>query len=210
MSALISHSSRQQQVVRELRDAFCDPGTVRNLRSASVDASALRAILAAVLDSGASLADPHCIVSDTDRALFGDRVKGAESARFIVVDGGLAPDFKATPGSAGNLGHDTTLLLQVDLLGAGPVTLRLAGTGFPPRRLRVDGLHPDWLAVRGEPFGNAALEVNVLLVDASRLAALPRTARVAISIGEPDAPFREKRCPPAMTARRSGLLTNAT
>jgi len=194
-------------VLRELWCAFRDPGTVRELGAVPAGASTLHAVLAAVLDAGASIADPHGVVADADRAWIGMRVAGVESARFVVADGRLAPDFKTTPGAAWISGREATLVLQVDRLGAGPLTLRLASAGIAPRRVHVDGLHPDWLAPRGEPFGDGALAVNILLLDAARLVALPRSSRVEISVRESDAPIRARSCAPSPSERGRTLRT---
>jgi len=172
----------QQRVFRELVEAFSRPGDARDL-SACVDGTrAQTAVLATLMDGETTLADPHERIAEADWPLLQARRGTVENARYVVVGANRAPDFQPTLGSLESPEFGATLLIEVSAIGQGELSLELAGPGVDGRRaLRLTGLHPDWLARRADWVGGFPLGVDLLLSDATRIVALPRTTRIRIS-----------------------------
>lgn len=175
----------QQRVFRELVEAFSRPGDIRNL-SAWVDgAGALRAVLATLMDGEATLADPHGQVDVADWPLLQVKSTMPEVARYVVADGRRAPDFAPALGTLDSPEQGATMLLRVEKVGAGETALALEGPGIEGgKNLRIAGLAPAWLERRAEWGGAFPLGVELLLADAVRIVALPRTTRVAVMKGD--------------------------
>lgn len=174
----------QQRVFRELVETFSRPGDVRDLTTWIEGASAQRAVLATLMDGETTLADPHGQIAAADWPLLQARRDATESARYVVSNGLRAPDFQPALGSLESPEFGATLLIEVDAVGSGPLSMELAGPGIDGRHeLRVKGLHPDWLLRHAEWTAGFPLGIDILLSDATRIVALPRTTRVAISVG---------------------------
>jgi alpha-D-ribose 1-methylphosphonate 5-triphosphate synthase subunit PhnH len=108
----------------------------------------------------------------------------SEHARYVAVDGHRAPDFQPELGSLESPEFGATLLIGVNSLGDGELSLELVGPGIDGQRnIRLAGLHPDWLTRRADWVGSFPLGVDLLLSDAHRIVALPRTTRIRISGG---------------------------
>jgi len=171
----------QQRVFRELVEAFSRPGDIRDLGTRIDGASAQRAVLATLMDGEMTLADPHGQIAEADWPLLQATPGASESARHVVADGRRAPDIQPALGSLDSPEFGATVLIEVDRLGQGELPLKLAGPGVDGERvLCVAGLHPDWLTRRAEWVGCFPLGVDLLLSDAQRIVALPRTTRIRI------------------------------
>lgn len=169
----------QQRVFRELVEAFSRPGDVRDLTPWLDGATAQRAVLATLMDGETTLADPHARIAAADWPLLQARRDTTETARYVVADGRRAPDFQPALGTLESPESGATLLIEVEAVGSGPLALELAGPGIDGRReLRLDGLHPDWLLRRADWSAGFPLGIDMLLTDATRIVALPRTTRV--------------------------------
>ncbi|MDZ4252898.1 MAG: phosphonate C-P lyase system protein PhnH [Sulfuritalea sp.] len=174
----------QQRVFRELVEAFSRPGDIRDLGACINGAAAQRAVLAALMDGEMTLADPHGRIVAADWPLLQATPGVAENARYIVADGRRAPDFQPMLGSLESPEFGATVLVEIDRVGEGALSLELSGPGIDGRRaLCLAGLHPGWLARRADWVGGFPLGVDLLLCDATRIVALPRTTRVAITAG---------------------------
>ena len=172
----------QQRVFRELIEAFSRPGDIRDLCACVDGAAAQRAVLATLLDGETTLADPHGQIAEADRPLLQAKQGATEMARYVVADGRRAPDFQPALGSLESPEFGATILIEVELLGQGALSLELTGPGVDSRRaLCLAGLHPDWLARRADWVGGFPLGVDLLLFAAQRLVALPRTTHIRIS-----------------------------
>jgi alpha-D-ribose 1-methylphosphonate 5-triphosphate synthase subunit PhnH len=171
----------QQRVFRELVESFSRPGDVRDLTCCVEGIAARRAVLATLMDGEMTLADPHGQIAATDWPLLQARRGATESARYVVSDGRRAPDFQPALGSLESPEFGATLLIEVDAVGSGPLSMELAGPGISGRReLRLKGLHATWLEHRSDWIAGFPLGVDILLSDATRIVALPRTTRVAL------------------------------
>ncbi len=183
----IWQADAQQRVFRELVEAFSRPGAVRDLTDWLAGTAAQRAVLATLMDGETTLADPHARLGAADWSLLQARRDTTESARYVVADGRRAPGFQPALGTLESPESGATLLIEVAVVGSGPLTLELAGPGIDGlgidgrRELRLDGLHPDWLLCRADWSAGFPLGVDILLTDATRIVALPRTTRVTIT-----------------------------
>lgn len=172
----------QQRVFRELVEALSRPGDIRDLSTCVDGASAQRTVLATLMDGEMTLADPHGQIAAADWPLLQAKPGATESARYIVADGHRAPDFQPVLGSLESPEFGSTLFIEVDGVGQGALSLELTGPGIDGRRaLRLTGLHPDWLTRRADWVGGFPLGVDLLLSDATRIVALPRTTHIRIS-----------------------------
>jgi len=170
----------QQSVFRELVEAFSRPGDIRDLGARIDSASAQRAVLATLMDGEITLADPHGQIAEGDWPLLQVTPGASESARYVVADGRRAPDIQPALGSLDSPEFGATVLIEVDRLGEGELLLNLAGPGIDGERvLRVAGLQPGWLTRRAEWVSCFPLGVDLLLSDARRIVALPRTTRIS-------------------------------
>lgn len=178
----IWQADTQQRVFRELVEAFSRPGETRDLMPWLDGATAQRAGLAALMDGETTLADPHARFGAADWPLLQARREPPETARYVVADGRRAPDFQPALGTLESPESGATLLIELTAVGSGPLALELAGPGIDGRReLRLDGLHSDWLLRRADWSAGFPLGVDMLLTDATRIVALPRTVRVTIT-----------------------------
>lgn len=178
----IWQAERQQRVFRELVECFSRPGVVRDLVRWAEGAGARRALLATLMNGETTLADPHGLIDARDWPLLQARRAAAESARYVIADGGRAPDFEPALGSLESPEFGATLVIEVAAVGSGPLCLELAGPGIAGRRaLRLDGLHPGWLARRADWNAGFPLGVDMLFADASHIAALPRTTTTRVT-----------------------------
>lgn len=175
--------SVQQCIFRELLEAFSRPGKVCGLSRRIEGTNAQRAVLATLMDGETTLADPHHRIAAADWPLLQARRCAVESARYVVADGGRAPDFQPAMGSLESPELGATLLIAVATLGDGPLAMELAGPGIDNRRtVRLDGLHVGWLERRTEWVAAFPLGVDLLFIDSKRIVALPRTTRVATTV----------------------------
>jgi alpha-D-ribose 1-methylphosphonate 5-triphosphate synthase subunit PhnH len=171
----------QQQVFRELVESFSRPGSVRDLTPWLGKTTALRAVLATLLDGEVTLADPHGLISSADGPLLQAKRGAAETARYVVAAGCRAPDFQPALGSLESPEFGATLLIEVAAVGSGPLTMELTGPGIVERnRLHLEGLHANWILRRTGWVDSFPLGVDILLFDATRIVALPRTTRAAL------------------------------
>ncbi|WP_275096167.1 phosphonate C-P lyase system protein PhnH [Sedimenticola hydrogenitrophicus] len=172
----------QQFVFRRLLEAFSYPGRVASV--ARTDAApVLSLLLATLVDAEIALADPQGLIGADDWRRLGARRAAPEKAHFIVARGDLAPAFEPSLGTLESPERGATVVLQVESLGVG-APLSLSGPGIDgAATLAVGGLDPTWLARRAAWNSAFPLGVDVILVDGTRLAALPRTTRIKFEGG---------------------------
>lgn len=171
---------RQQAAFRALMNAFSYPGRVSAIHGAG--GGALVAALAALLDASVTLADPDGQLDAGLLPLFEARLLPAPQAAFVVARGDRAPCFAPALGTLGSPEHAATVLVTVAALGEGDA-LRLSGPGCDGHvKLQVHGLHPAWLDARAAWNANFPMGVDMILVDSTQLAALPRTTTVSIGM----------------------------
>lgn len=178
-SEAIWRADVQQRIFRELLEAFSRPGNVCDLAAWTDDAAAQRGVLATLMDGESTLADPHGLIDGREWPLLQARREVPETARYVVADGRRAPDFQPALGSLESPEFGATLLIKVGSVGTGDDCVSLTGPGIKEStELRYSGLHPEWLERRGEWISSFPLGVDMLLLDATHIVALPRTTRV--------------------------------
>lgn len=174
----------QQQVFRNLLSSFSYPGRV--IACANKDTTAWLATLIALLDGETTLADPHQLLTYDLWPKLEAHPVTPEKAAFILADGLQAPDFIPFIGTLDTPETGATLLLRVTSLRAamaGDDCLQLTGPGIkPPLSLCVEGLHPAWIASRNEWVAAFPLGIDMVLCDAQRFVALPRTTQIKTGV----------------------------
>lgn len=173
------HPARQQQLFRSLLDAFSFPGRIQ---TCPVRAEPWLALLSALLDGQTTLSDPQDMVDEFDWPKLEARRVPSELAAFIVLDGSRAPELMPSLGTLEAPESGATLLLRVESLhdgAAGSLRMRLSGPGIrQPVAIGVDGLHAGWISSRNDWVSSFPLGVELVLCDAQRFVALPRTTRI--------------------------------
>lgn len=171
---------RQQQLFRGLLNAFSYPGRIATC--AERDAPAWLTILTALLDGETTLADPQQQLSAEIWAKLESRCALPEKAAYILADGRRAPELIPNLGTLEAPESGATILLKVDSLRGdmtGEVRMQLCGPGIKETTsLSVNGLNPSWIESRNEWVSAFPLGVELVLCDAHRFVALPRTTRI--------------------------------
>lgn len=172
----------QQQLFRGLLDAFSYPGRITTC--AAPGTPSWLALLGALVDGQTTLADPQQLMDESSRPKLEARPAVPEQAAFIVLDGSRTPELVPNLGTLEAPETGATVLLRVEALhdtDTGALRLQLSGPGIrQPLTIGVDGLHADWIAARNDWVGSFPLGVELVLCDAHRFVALPRTTRIAM------------------------------
>lgn len=175
----------QQRRFRRLLDAFARPAEASALAVVPSAAPAWLLALAMLCDREVSLADPDGLLAPRERRLLQASDAAPGDGRFVLVDG-RAP---APPGFSPRLGTldspelGATIVLVCGALGRGALCLAASGPGVPGvRRLSVGGLDRSWLERRAGWVARFPLGADLLLADATHVAALPRTTRVELEV----------------------------
>jgi alpha-D-ribose 1-methylphosphonate 5-triphosphate synthase subunit PhnH len=174
----------QQQLFRRLLHAFSYPGRIEEsvLRTEPV----WLAILGALVDGEVTLADPQQLLSAETWPKLEARRAAPETADFILLDGGAEPSVFPNLGTLDVPEGGATLLLRVGALHsdeAGQLRLHLNGPGIKQQVcIGVDGLHPAWIDARNDWVSGFPLGVEMVLCDAQRYVALPRTTHIRSGI----------------------------
>jgi len=189
----------QQQNYRSVLDAVSRPGSCKPLYFDAGD-RAFIALLACLLDTSVTLADPHTLVNQDSLPLLQASMDRPEQADFIVCDGRAALDFIPKLGTLPSPELSATVVLLVEKIhdalvgdiedmGAkgtsekamSDVNLQLSGPGVNgTHQCAIKGLAEHWLAAREEWVSSFPLGIDILLVDDTRVMALPRTTKVEI------------------------------
>lgn len=169
----------QQRAFRALMTAFSFPGRPQSLPSCS-DATGATCIAAVLCDNEVSLADPDQLIAPVDIRRLGIREANPESAGFVIAEGNRAPGFAPVLGTLAEPEKGATLIIRVDSVeGSNDFPLVLEGPGIQgTQTLSVDGLNSDWLAERARWNRNFPMGIDLILVDNTRVVALPRTTRI--------------------------------
>jgi alpha-D-ribose 1-methylphosphonate 5-triphosphate synthase subunit PhnH len=183
---LAAWSSPQQQIVfRQLLRAFSFPGRIHTL----ADTPALTHTLSTLVDRETTLADPQQLLDALTLKRLQVSTTQPELAQFIVADASLPPTFEPRLGTLESPEYGATILLKVAALGHGN-RWQLTGPGIATTgELAATGLHPDWLRQRQIWNAGFPLGVDLILLDANSLVALPRTTSVTAMATTGDTPW---------------------
>ena len=173
-------SPRQQIVFRQLLSAFSFPGRIETL----TEGDALTQTLATLVDREATLADPQNLLNDLTSQRLQARMTWPERAQFIVADGSLSPIFEPNLGTLESPEQGATILLKVAALESldKDTCWQLTGPGIATTQtLGIACLDPAWLVRRQAWNEGFPLGVDLILMDETRVVALPRTTIVTSS-----------------------------
>ena len=177
----------QQQVYRELLDAFSYPGQVKKLNALIADHHALHALLATLLDGESRLADTTGQLKATHWSLLQAQNFAVEQAQFIVADGKQSTELHPNLGSLASPEHGATLSLMVEgfYSHGHAVSLQLKGPGIATTTmLDVEGLNQQWLEQRAQWNQHFPLGVDIILASPNAIVALPRTTHIQVQTKE--------------------------
>ena len=171
----------QQEHFRLLLDAMAYPGRCLNLKTLPKNSTVALTVLSTLHDAEVSLADPHKLLNEDDWQMLQTNLATKDEAKFILCDGSQFTKFAPKLGSLKSPEQSATLILVVDKLGEGDLKLNLIGPGIQVNQLlSITGLAPQWLTLREECNGAFPLGIDLIFIDDSQIAALPRTTKVEI------------------------------
>lgn len=180
ISSEIGLPLRQQEIFRGLLDAFSYPGRVTIC--AEQNTPAWLAILSALVDGESALADPGELLPAAIWQTLETRRATPESAAYLLLDGSKAPEIQPNLGTLEAPEGGATILLIVTSLGnvnAEGLCLKLSGPGIKETTiLTVEGLHPAWIEARNEWVSAFPIGAEIILSDANKFVALPRSTRI--------------------------------
>lgn len=170
----------QQRVFRRLLTAMARPGMALDFSDLLDSAPVYQAVLATLVDGTVLLSDPNGLLDARCWQFLQAVACAPEKAAYIIADGGSRPDFEPRLGTLESPEFGATIILTVPRLGSGSQCLTCSGPGIEKTQdLCMNGLHPQWLLQRKRWNAYFPLGVDFLFADACRIAALPRTARLA-------------------------------
>jgi len=172
----------QQAHFRLLLDAMAYPGRCLILKTLPIDGGQVAlSVLSTLLDAEVSLADPHKLLKDDDWKMLQTNSVAVDEADYILCTGSQFTRFTPKLGRLKSPEQSATLILVVDKLGVGDLKLNLSGPGIQYNKLlSVTGLAAQWLARREECNIAFPLGIDLILIDDTQIAALPRTTKVEI------------------------------
>jgi alpha-D-ribose 1-methylphosphonate 5-triphosphate synthase subunit PhnH len=170
----------QQQNYRALLQAMSRPGMRVNMLREPTARSAT-AVLATLLDAEVSLADPEGLLEEGVRPMLQANNCEPEVADYILCSGRKPPGFQPRLGTLPSPEKSATLLVLVDSLIGGDMTLHLSGPGVEEKtQCSIAGLDIEWLTRRAGWVSAFPLGADLLLVDDTAVIALPRTTKVEV------------------------------
>ncbi|MEM1447052.1 MAG: phosphonate C-P lyase system protein PhnH [Planctomycetota bacterium] len=168
----------QQRVYRVLLEAHSFPGRVIDLPDELRDQPATLAVLATLLDVSTSFCDADGLISPEDQLRLDAPSASADEADFVLFQADLAPPVGFTPrlGDVYQPHEGATLVLYGPSIVEGEACFELSGPGIAAtRRLSLSGCDTAWFARRETWVSAYPTGVDLILCDASRVAAIPRT-----------------------------------
>jgi len=169
----------QQSVFRVLLESTSRPGKVLELLTNVSGLTPVLGVLATLVDGAVSLHDRTKTLEKRVWSFLQARPECPEKAHFILASGSSPPDFSPCLGSLESPETGATLVITVDSLGYGPLSLVLQGPGIQTRHLlSLGGLATEWLETRQAWNRSLPLGVDMVLVDDLRVCALPRTTHL--------------------------------
>lgn len=179
--AAIWQPDTQQRNYRALLRAMSRPGTCHPLVGIDEGRKPAQAVLSTLVDSAISLADPAALLDAADWPLLQARRTEPAVADYVLLPGDVLPDFEPKLGTLPNPEQSATLIVVMDALIGGSLSLTMTGPGIKDRHvLAVSGLAAGWVARRESWNGAFPLGVDLILVDAHAVAAIPRTTRIEV------------------------------
>jgi len=171
----------QQANFRLLLNAMAYPGRYFALHAVPKEGHITLSVLATLLDAEVTLSDPYNLLREDNWPMLQVKSASADEADYVLCDASQLPNFSPKLGTLPNPDQSATLIVKVNKLGQGDLKLKLSGPGIKDfERLTVDGLNTEWLSKRNDWICSFPLGVDMILVDAQYVAALPRTTKVEV------------------------------
>ncbi|MEO0967457.1 MAG: phosphonate C-P lyase system protein PhnH [Cyanobacteria bacterium J06639_18] len=174
----------QQKIFRQLLDCFALPGTIADLSNFLDDSPALLGVLAVLLDASVLFNDNGKLLQDRERRLLRAKEVEVSEANFVVVDATSPPPtgFMPNLGTLPSPEKGATIVLQGSTVGEGNTNLKLTGPGIPGyRSVKISGFDSAWWLARREWVIDFPLGVDFLLLDRTKVIAIPRTTQIVTS-----------------------------
>ncbi|MEM6853072.1 MAG: phosphonate C-P lyase system protein PhnH [Planctomycetota bacterium] len=171
----------QQRVYRVLLEAHSFPGRVIELPAELSGRPATLAVLTTLLDTSTSFCDADGVISPEDRLRLEAPSAMAGDADFALFQADLVPPDGFSP-RLGDVYHPhegATLILSGRSITEGRSCFELSGPGVESTQtLRLTGFDTAWFARREQWVSAYPTGVDLILCDASRITAIPRTTAV--------------------------------
>lgn len=178
----------QQQVYRELIDAFSYPGKIKHFGAVLAHNVALDAVLATLVDGESRVADTIGHLDPMQWSRLQAQSVEVSEAQFIVAHGKQLTQLRPHLGSLVSPEYGATLLLTVEKFSTDQnqgLTLQLTGPGIETTStLYVEGLHQAWIEQRAIWNQDFPLGVDMILVSSDAMVALPRTTHIQLQTKE--------------------------
>ncbi|WP_246403306.1 phosphonate C-P lyase system protein PhnH [Algisphaera agarilytica] len=178
----------QQRVYRALLEAHSFPGRVIDLPVELGDQPATLAVLATLLDTSTSFCDADGLISPEDQLRLEAPSATADDADFVLFQADLAPPdgFKPRLGDVYHPHEGATLVLGGRSIVEGHTRFELSGPGVESTQpLNLTGFDTAWFAQREQWISAYPTGVDLILCDASRITAIPRTTMMRSLIEAP-------------------------
>lgn len=174
----------QQKIFRKLLHCFSFPGEIVSLKEHLGTDSILVGTLSTILDKSVSWNDDDNLVSQSDHLLLQSPLNNTEKAQYVVRNAMNSPvdNFKINLGDLCNPERGATLILLGKSISKGDIQLHLTGPGIlNSKNIFLEGFDTHWFTLRNQWNSNFPLGVDLILVDAEQVLALPRTTIIYCS-----------------------------
>lgn len=170
-----------QEIFRKLLNAMSRPGTIENLSPHLHNSPAYLGVLATILDGTQNLTDLTGRITEQEWRFLEANNTASKDADYILANGKEqpVPGFNPKCGSLEYPSKGATILLVVDNLGERGDAIELSGPGIKnSKSLKCDEVTEAWLAARQGWNNFFPLGVDFILLDETRICALPRTTKI--------------------------------
>lgn len=167
------------RIARALLLVHSYPGRIEEIGSFCAPADAALGVLACLADQAVSIADPQQLIDAEYWPFLAAARAPVETAPFILVDATqpVPDDFHPSLGESEHPERGASLIARITSLGHGPASF-WHGPGIDgTARLACTGLDASWLRARRSWCRHMPLGIDLILADATHIAALPRSSR---------------------------------
>ena len=175
----------QQQQYRQLVQAMSRPGLTCQVftqwHSAASKETAVLTVLATLTDNQVSVYDADDLIQKKDWPMLQTNQASESEADFIVAKGVTCSISHPKLGDLANPEQSATVILAVDSVTEGTLSLKLTGPGIKEKQIvNITGLDHDWLNKRQQWCGAFPLGVDLIICDQLHSISIPRTTLVEI------------------------------
>lgn len=165
----------QQDVYRNLLYAMSRPGRIVQVNKENQNFNGVNGVLSCLLDQSVLFCDHNNLLEPEYLSLLNAQNASVEKADFILVDGSIPPDFEPRLGTLESPDFSATIIILVQEISKEKQYV-LAGPGVETsEQISFQGLNRTWVDARQGWVDSFPLGVDMIFVDISSAAALPRT-----------------------------------